>query len=160
MSSHSASSYSDNEFNAIIDSIRAWYTRKTEQLNGNIANQTRLINQLESELSDLQSTLEQALSTNDKIKEQNMKLQSRLNESEMAVKYQNLLEVYNMAEQEILQLKNRIMELESRPVQSPAPAPAQTHTADPQPRREVPDLINIFLKEFLNPSRNDYTRGC
>ena len=89
-----------------------------------------------------------------------MKLQSRLNESEMAVKYQNLLEVYNMAEQEILQLKNRIMELESRPAQSPAPAPAQTHTADPQPRREVPDLINIFLKEFLNPSRNDYTRGC
>jgi len=158
MSSHSASSYSNNEFNAIIDSIRAWYTRKTEQLNGNIANQTRLINQLESELSDLQSTLEQALSTNDKIKEQNMKLQSRLNESEMAVKYQNLLEVYNMAEQEILQLKNRIMELESRPAQSPAPA--QGATADPQPHREVTDLINIFLKEFLGPSRNDYTRGC
>lgn len=164
MSSHSAIAPSEAELHDIMDSIREWSKRQTEHLAGSIANQTRIINELESELTDLQNTLEQALATNDKIKEQNAKLQSRLNQTELGIKYDNLLEAYNMAELEIKELKAKIKSLESRGGQSAATAPATAPTPActcPHSGPKVhPNLFDVLVKEFLNPSRNDYVRGC
>ena len=132
----------------IMEDIRTWHNAQSGKLIAKILEQDNQIAHLESQLKNGDKELQEALTENDKLKEQLMKLQSRLDESEVNVKYANLLEVYNMAEAEIKQLKEQLKAATASAVSS-QPRVTQTPVTP-----ELSQLINHMFHNIFDPPSN------